>query len=184
MNLSTKPLNKTTQQTFTEADNAVVNRMSYTAWQIAYSALWNGMVFSASEKRKALISIRSFITSGVSAELRFEEFVQRVLLTRQYIENNPAKYLPVPSAWLHDANPNGFAGTAKWFAELEMKRMAKPLYRAVWREFGWAVFQLSGTSAARNFHSWRSYFAICNQRLLNLFLSTAGNQCFWLRGGE
>jgi len=102
------------------------------------------------------------------------------MLTRQYLASNPQKFLPLPSEWLSKENKMGFAGTHRWFLKLSDKQAAMPQYRLDWKEFAWALFQLHGKTASRKFHEWRTAFAEKNQPLLNLFLATVANQCYWL----
>lgn len=58
------------------------------------------------------------------------EFEQRVLSARRYLENHPetaAKFdkFSYPSAWLDPQNPNGFAGTKKWFNEQQKRSITR-----------------------------------------------------------
>lgn len=181
MNTSMNNISRTTENSNAETREIIINRLVMAAWHITYTALWNGMLFSAKEKQKAKSFILTFLTNNDSIEFCFEEFVQRVLLTRQYLNQHPEKYLSVPSAWLDERNRNGFAGTGKWYRQMLEKRESLPLYRKEWIELGWAVFQVQGRTAVRNFHEWRSYFAEKSQGMMNLFLSTVANQCYWLR---
>lgn len=163
-----------------KAEDLIIKRLTTTAWNMAYTALWNGTQFSAREKQKAKQLIQEFLLSTEEIEKNYEEFAQRVLLTRQYLANNPSKFLPHPSEWLSKENKMGFAGTHRWFLKLAEKQKAMPQYKAVWKEIAWALFSINGKAASRNFHEWRSYLAQHNQPLLNLFLSTVANQCHWL----
>lgn len=164
-----------------KAEEIIISRLTTTAWKIAYTALWNGTDFSRTEIQKAKIAIRQFLLETGSIEKNYEEFVQRVLLARQYINSNPGKYVPVPSEWLNENNKLGFHGTQKWFQKMQQKREAIPGYRSGWRDFGWAIWQVNGKGADRNFHQWRSYYAEKNQPMLNLYLATVANNCGWLR---
>lgn len=161
------------------AETAVRKKISRTAWHIAYTALWNGEQFSRNEIIKAKVAITGFLNSRTSIELAFEEFTERVLLTRRYLLNNPGKYVPHPSEWLSETNAQGFAGTEKWYNKLQNKRAASPLYKTEWQNFGWAVFQAGGKNATKYFHEWRSYYAEKNQALLNLYLATVANSNYW-----
>jgi hypothetical protein len=163
-------------------EETIINRITNDAWSIAYTALWNGTSFSITEKQKAKQAIRDFLLQNQSLELNLEEFVQRVLLARQYINRNPGKYVPIPSEWLSKGNANGFTGTKRWFIKLEEKRKAIPNYKNHWQEFGWSVFQVYGHKSTEKFHEWRSYYAKHHQSLLNLFLATIANNNGWLNG--
>ena len=153
-----------------------VKQLSGIAWQIAYTALWNGESFSAIEKEKALDLIIDFIKQQDNPRKAYSEFVQRVLLARHYINTHPGSYAPIPTQWLHPTQKNGFSGTLRWYTSLENMRLSLPLYKMTLRAFGEAVRETLFSGTARDFHYWRSYFGEQgNQALLNLFLSTIAN---------
>jgi hypothetical protein len=170
-----------TVNSLAKAEEIIITRLTSIAWKIAYTSLWNGTDFSRTENQKTKTAIRQFLLGTDSIEKNYEEFVQRVLLARQYIINNPGKYLPVPSEWLNENNKLGFAGTQKWFQQMQQKREAIPAFRNEWRDFGWAIWQVNGKGADRYFHQWRSYYAEKNQSMLNLYLATVANSSGWLR---
>jgi hypothetical protein len=146
------------------------------AWQIAYTALWNGEEFSASEKEKAQAFITAFIQEQQNPKKAYADFVQRVLLARQYINSHPGTYAPIPSLWLCPANKNGFAGTQRWYQAVETARAAVPKYKQPLKAFAEAVLETVQTQRAKDFHYWRSYFSEQEaQQCLNLFLSTIAN---------
>lgn len=150
--------------------------LTSTAWLIAYTALWNGETFSTTEKEKAMDLIKDFIKQQANPKKAYAEFVQRVLLARQYILTHPGAYAPIPSQWLNAANKNGFAGTQRWYASLQNIRQSLPLYKLPVKAFAEAVLETIQSDAARDFHFWRSYFVETqSQNLLNLFLSTMAN---------
>jgi hypothetical protein len=153
-----------------------LTQLSCTAWQIAYTALWNTVDFSAQEKQLALKFITQFIDQSTGHKKAYNEFIQRVLLARQYIITHPGTFIPVPSKWLDEENKKGFAGTARWYNSLQITRASMPQYKIPLKAFGEAVLETIQTSAAKDFHYWRSYFIQNNcQSLLNLFLSTIAN---------
>jgi hypothetical protein len=146
------------------------------AWQIAYTALWNGEEFSASEKEKAQAFITVFIKEQSNPIKAYSAFVQRVLLARQYINSHPGTYAPIPSLWLCPTNKNGFAGTQRWYQAVETARAALPNYKQPLKAFAEAILETVQTQQAKDFHYWRSYFSEQDaQQCLNLFLSTIAN---------
>lgn len=152
-----------------------VNRLSALAWQVAYTALWNGMEFSKAEKENAMNFIAAFIQQG-SPVKSYSEFVQRVLLARQYIHSHPGSYVSFPSQWFSLQNKNGFAGTLRWYQSVEASRALLPKYKQTLKAFPEAVLETSQSGDPKDFHYWRSYFSEQDaQASLNLFLSTLAN---------
>lgn len=152
-----------------------VNQLTDIAWQIAYTALWNGMSFSTNEIAQAKKIMQTFIESGAPLQ-QYHELVQRVLLARQYILNHPGCYASLPSCWLQE--PKGFAGTQRWYEAVEKTRAQLPNYKQPLKALSQAVLEVLQTNNAADFHYWRSWFAERDaQGMLNLFLSVLGN-CF------
>ena len=150
--------------------------LSGIAWQIAYTALWNGQEFSGIEKEKAQEFITAFIKEQSNPKKAYAALVQRVLLARQYISTHPGCYAPVPTQWFSTANKNGFAGTLRWYQAVETARASLPKYKETVKAFAEAILETTQSGHANDFHYWRSYFAGNNaQGLLNLFLSTLAN---------
>jgi hypothetical protein len=153
-----------------------LQQLTVLSWQIAYTALWNGEQFSATEKERAQELIRDFIKQQPNPRKAYTELAQRVLLARQYILTHPGTYAPLPSQWFSPANKNGFSGTHRWYAALEETRIARPLYKQVIKAFPEAILEITQSANARDFHYWRNYFAEQNaQATLNLFLATIAN---------
>lgn len=150
--------------------------LSAIAWQIAYTALWNGEEFSKSEKEKALELIKAFISDHKNPKKAYSVFVQRVLLARQYIITHAGTYAPIPSEWLSPQNKNGFTGTHRWYTAVEELRTALPGYKITLKAFAEAIHETVQSGHSRDFHYWRSYFSAQDaQQMLNLFLSTIAN---------
>ena len=150
--------------------------LSQLAWQIAYTALWNGEEFSAIEKEKAVEFIRTFIREQSNPKKAYSAFVQRVLLARQYISTHPGTYAPVPTQWLSPANKKGFAGTQRWYDAVEKTRASLPLFKEPLKAFAEAILETTLSAEPKDFHYWRSYFSEKDaQQVLNLFLSTLAN---------
>lgn len=153
-----------------------LHQLTSLSWQIAYTALWNGEQFSATETERAQELIRDFIKQQPNPRKAYAELAQRVLLARQYILTHPGTWAPLPSQWFSPANQNGFSGTQRWYAALEETRAARPVYKQALKAFPEAILEVSGSGNARDFHYWRNYFAEQNaQATLNLFLATVAN---------
>jgi hypothetical protein len=159
-----------------EEYQAEVKQLTTTAWQIACTALWNTLEFSAQEKQNAVNFITAFITEATSHKKAYAELIQRILLARQYISTHPGTYAPIPSQWFNEENKKGFIGTKQWLNTVEQTRAALPLYKQPLKAFAEAVLETVQSNSANDFHYWRSYFIQHNcQGLLNLFLSTMAN---------
>jgi hypothetical protein len=157
-----------------------VKELTHVAWQISYSALWNGKEFSVAEMAAAKERIQSFIQNG-SPLKTFSEYVQRVLLARQYIITHEGTYAPRPGHWLNPQNTKGFAGTQRWFTAVQEARAAEPAFKQYIKAFPEAVLEVLQSNKAADFHYWRSWFAERGaQATLNLFLSVLAN-CNYLR---
>lgn len=145
------------------------------AWQIAYTALWNGVELSAKEVNEAKTLIQEFICNGSSLKT-YSEMVQRVLLARQYILSHPGTYAPCPSRWFSPENNRGFAGTQRWYQKLTETRSRMPQHQLHLEAFAEAVQETMESGKASDFHYWRSWFAERGaQATLNLFLSVLAN---------
>lgn len=155
---------------------AEVEQLAQTAWWIVYTALWNTEQLSAKEKEIAFFAIREFLEQSNNHRKAFNEFVQRVLMARQYINCHPGTYAPIPSRWFDPSNQKGFAGTAKWFYSLEEMRESILDYKEPLKVFASAVLETVHACSAKCFHEWRAYFISRRaQGLLNLYLSILAN---------
>jgi hypothetical protein len=160
-----------------------LQQLTSAAWQIAYTSLWNGTVFSPKEINTAKQRINAFIQSG-SPLKAYSELVQRVLMARQYILSHEGSYAPLPSYWFCLENTKGFAGTANWYHALQTARASQPDYKQYLKVLPEAVLQTIQSNTAADFHYWRSWFAERNaQAVLNLFLSVVAN-CNYDGDGE
>jgi hypothetical protein len=156
--------------------NEEIKQLANTAWYIVYTALWNTEQLSAREKEIAVNAISEFLQQSNNHRKAFNEFVQRVLMARQYINCHPGTYAPIPSRWFDAANAKGFAGTAKWFHSLEEMRGSIVDFKEPLKVFSEAVLQTMCSNSPKCFHEWRGYFiAKRSQGLLNLYLSIIAN---------
>lgn len=157
----------------------ISNNYIQAAWLAAYTALWNGICFSTTEQEQAKEAIRQWLSQQAGTEAAYKQMVQRILLARQYLTSNTVKYAPIPTEWFATSNNNGYAGTQRWYHQLQQQRQAMPLKAIELKAFAEAVLEMQEEPTGKNFHYWRSYFAERNkQQLLNLFLSTVAWQTF------
>jgi len=156
--------------------NAEIEQLTNTAWYIVYTALWNAEQLSFKEKQIAANAIREFLQQSNNHRKAFNEFVQRVLMARQYINCHPGTYAPIPSRWFDPSNKKGFVGTAKWFQSLEEMRESILDYKEPLKVFSAAIVETIDAFSPMLFHEWRNYFiAKRSQGLLNLYLSVIAN---------
>jgi hypothetical protein len=152
-----------------------VKQLSNIAWQIAYTSLWNGAVFSNEEINNTKKAITHFLQQGTPLK-QYAALAQRIILARHYILSHPGTYAPFPTQWFAQENKKGFAGTEKWLQTIEAQRQKMPTCKQALKAFPEAVLEVSQSQSANDFHYWRSYFAQQNaQGLLNLFLATIAN---------
>ena len=181
----TAQLNKTTNEinakscldgSSTSGKPVAVTAQATLAFQIAYTALWNTQEFSATETAQATKLIDELLAEHANSAKAYKNFVQRVLLARQYINTHPGSYAPIPTEWLSTTNKNGFAGTQRWLDAVDNLRSSIPTYKQALKAFAEGVQETTTSGSAVDFHYWRSYFIQQNaQGLLNLFLSTIAN---------
>ena len=150
-----------------------------TAWNFAYTALWNNIVLSRAEKEAAKNCIKEFITGSKNQLHAYKAFCQRVLVTRQYINSQQGRYVPIPSIWLDKENEHGFVGTKEWYKNIIAVRASLPNYKTELRAFAEAVLEMNTEPTTKNFQYWRNYFIDRKAPgLLTLFLATVANQQF------
>lgn len=141
-----------------------------TAWNFAYSSLWNCTQFSQKEIDTAKEKITQYLRLSKHPEKAFSIFCQRVLLARYYVSKNSSRYIPLPSVWLDRYNATGFAGTKAWYVEIKSVRESLPNYKNELKAIAEAVLEFSEEPTIQNYQYWRKYF-IDKQMpgLLNLF---------------
>ena len=153
-----------------------IEHLVSTAWNFAYSSLWNSTQFSTKEVRAAKQNFEEYFTLAKNPRNAFLSFCQRVLLARQYLTSNKGRYMPLPSIWFDKNNEYGFAGTKTWYAEIKAVRSSLPAYKEELKALAEAVLEYSEEPTVQNFTYWRTYFIERGTPgLLNLFQVTAIN---------
>ena len=141
-----------------------------TAWNFAYSSLWNCTKFSQKEIDAAKEKITEYLRLSRDPQKAFSIFCQRVLLARYYVAKEPGRYIPLPSVWLARSNSTGFAGTKAWYAEIKSIRESLPNYKSELKAMAEAVLEFSQEPTVQNYQYWRNYFIEKNTPgLLTLF---------------
>lgn len=154
-----------------------ITKLVKTAWNFAYSSLWNCTQFSSKEINVSKEKIEEYLLLARNPEKAFLVFCQRVLLARQYVNKNAARFVPLPSLWLDRNYEYGFAGTKTWYDEIKAVRDSLPAYKAELKALAEAALEFSEQPTTQNYQYWRQYF-IDKQMpgLLNLFQVIAVQQ--------
>ncbi len=138
--------------------NPQINKLANTAWNFAYSTLWNCTQFSSKEINAAKEKITGYLLSGQNPEKTFLAFCQRVVLARQSVSKGAEKHIPLPSVWLDHCNESGFAGTKTSFDEIKNVRASLPAYKAELKALAEAALEFSEEPTTQNYQYWRQYF--------------------------
>ena len=176
---STTIVNQTTS--ISKTSNPYLENLIHTAWHLACTALWNNEVFSDKEKEQAQSAIKNYLHSAPDVYQAYLVFCQRVLLTRQYINNSCNRYMPLPTHWLDRNNESGFTGTAKWYDKIKEVRASLPIYKIELKALAEAILEMKEEPTVANFNYWRNYFIEKKAPgLLFLFLATLTNSYYGL----
>jgi len=160
-------------------DELSIEQATETAWQVAYSVLWNNHILSEKEIANSKQSIREYFEGSTNKYKSFLSFCQRVVLAKEYISRSSLRYVPLPSVWLDKNNAVGFAGTRSWYAEVVKKRESLPTHRTALRQFADWVLTFSENPTPECFSLAKLYLTGCNEpQLFNLFVQFAANLQF------
>jgi hypothetical protein len=141
-----------------EINSPELTALINTAWQVAYTTLWNCTQFSTAETTTAKKAIGTFLQLHKTPEKGFIVFCQRVALAR--FEDNilfPVKEW-LPSQWFDWSIANGFNWTKQRFEGIEKTRASLPLYKQELKAFAEGVLEFSQEPTVRNYKFWRQYF--------------------------
>lgn len=142
-----------------------------TAWNFIYSSLWMHSIFSAKEIQAAKERISIILSNGKTVRKSFLEFCERVILSRQHIQNLDYECLSFPSLWLDLDNSNGYAATKDWYKEIKNVRKYLPEYQSGVKALAEALLDCSSDPSENNIKFWRRYFIDKNEPvLLTMFL--------------
>lgn len=139
------------------AANAEVTQLVDTAWNFAYSCLWNMTTLSTKEVKAAKERIHEILTATKRPRRRFVAFCQRVLLARQRLTTATGLELPLPSLWLDKEDDDGFEMTRSWLQEINSVRESLPYYEYEIKVMAEAILQFSDTPSAQNYRYWSEY---------------------------
>lgn len=96
------------------------------AWSFATASLWNKQQFSEAETVAAKIKIGSYFLNEPDKDAALNEFCQRILLAKDFLNPVIGGTLPQPSAWFDENNPTGYAATIELYRAVVRQRDAEP----------------------------------------------------------
>jgi hypothetical protein len=131
------------------------DKLIFTAWTFAYTALWNGINFSPTETGTAKRLISDLFIAADNRENHFVAFCERVLLARKYVTAYTKRFIPLPSVWLNKENATGFAGTKKWYEDICSARHSVPSYKCESKRLAQAVLCYGILPTALNYQTHR-----------------------------
>jgi hypothetical protein len=106
-----------------------INTLTSHAWHFAKSILYPKQSFTSEQQTLSLFYIRDYFSLIKEAhftkpivERLFEDFCQRILLAKKYIDKTPERFIPVPWTWFNKNFTNGFCGTLSWLKKVKEKR--------------------------------------------------------------
>lgn len=144
-----------------KVDPSMRTRMSHlvnTAWNFAYSSLWNCNQFSTKEITASKEKIEEYLRAAANPEKAFRAFCERVLLARYSLLKKVDSGITLPSVWLDKNNASGFGGTKPLYDEIKGVRESIPAYKAELRALAEAALEFSEEPTTQNYHYWRQYF--------------------------
>lgn len=108
-----------------------LRRASLSAYQFLETVFYSDRTISEHEIDIALMFLEKYFSKAQNEKQlsqKFNEFIQRVMLARQYILKAPGRFIPNPRIWLDPAFKNGFTGTELWLKQVDKKREEKKEY--------------------------------------------------------
>lgn len=100
------------------------------AWKFAHCALWPEQQINSDEEEMVVAYITEYFTAAVDKKRAFKALIQRIILTRTYIQSGQTRFVPSPAVWFNRRYPFGFAGTLAWLQKVEQQRTEVPGYLA------------------------------------------------------
>lgn len=112
-----------TTKTKQKVHPAAIEFITSITWEFTRKNLYGGFTFSAIEVMVAKHHIRNYYRDILPelfqeyAQDYLNQFCERVLLAKKFVQRKPNRFVTNPSLWLNPDNANGFAGTKKWWKE-------------------------------------------------------------------
>lgn len=111
-----------------EPQDLRIERLVNAAWKFAHCALWPEKEFPKEEHEATKNYVREYFNAATDYKRAFKALIQRVILTRNYVQGGKDRFLPEPSVWFNRRYPFGFAGTLAWLQKVERQRLEVPGY--------------------------------------------------------
>jgi hypothetical protein len=110
-------------------------------WQLCQSLLWSNQQFTEAETEMAEELIELYLSKTENHSRRFISFCERVQLAKDFLQNNPSRFVPHPLKWLSPFFEHGFYGTKNWYLDVLQERTYIPVHRFELRVFAEAYLQ-------------------------------------------
>jgi hypothetical protein len=109
----------------------IKTRLVNGAWLFAHTVLWHSQEFNEAEVELAKEEIEKLILhpSLLVSREKFIAFCERVLLTYQYLQRKPNRFVPHPLKWLSPHYEHGYAGTKSWYLDVIHERQYIVVHR-------------------------------------------------------
>lgn len=150
-----------------------LHKLVSAAWKFAHCALWPERQFSAVDHEMVVEYITEYFNAAADGKRAFKALIQRVLLTRNYVQSGEARYVPDPIVWFNRRYPFGFAGTLGWLRKVEEQRKEVPGYLAHLESFAARFYHYTANPSDLHFRKCREVILQHHAgSLLQLFYNT------------
>lgn len=111
-----------------------IENFTSAAWHFAKRTLYSLNNFDLYQEKLAKDRIReyfSLITHRTYKEkvtIYLQEFIQRILLARNYVGKRPERYIPVPWKYFDRHFEHGFKGTYEWLEKVKAQKLVNKEY--------------------------------------------------------
>ena len=116
---------------------AQINQYTAHAWRFTKSILYSKEQFTPEQTRLSQLYIRDYFSlikdknfTKPIVDRLFEDFCQRILLAKKYVDKSPERFIPVPWCWFDKNFANGFCGTLNWLKKVKQKRSTLKNYHS------------------------------------------------------
>jgi hypothetical protein len=119
---------------FSKGRAAQMNLFANAIWRFSLPLLWKGKTFSELDEKLSKQYIREYFelipekSYEKLSNVLFEGYLERILLTKKYIDRSPERFVPPPTTWFDRHFKDGFAGTLSWQRQVHEKRKQNKFY--------------------------------------------------------
>ncbi len=153
----------------------VIEMLVVSTWNFTRAILWGGQKFTSTEIEIAKDLIRLYYRQ-ISPEKFYQQgqeffiqYLERVLLVRQYLDRHESRFIPHPCIWLDRDFSKGFAGTKSWYKRIQDARKVNPKYHQHIRQIAELYAEYILNPSPDVFHKAAKAFSYRDSNLLLLF---------------